>query len=337
MGQKHILGARAGAGQPRQQVAGVSKNTTNGYTGTIALKKKVKKMKVMMKIWRTTLGMDLTLTILPLFRSGFVIQKKYGANCEMDQRISILLDAVSYVAREIAKVESVEKIVIFGSLAKNAKKWMELEGIATTNLAEAGEYWLFDDPILLEAIHRDQQKRPRKSPFKLIKDVDLAIWISSTDELSLIRKALGTALKKYISCGKFGVSNNEFDIFLLDAGTNKYLGNLCRYATCPKEKDECNVRGCGKVPHLQKFKEFVLFPSAVNEVNRIDVYDKLGSSRIEAEFDLSVLLQEEEKDDLEKLIVSIYNKSDAMKRHILQWFAKMEKIHGRAGEEDSES
>ena len=178
----------------------------------------------------------------------------------MDQRISILLDAVSYVAKEIAKVESVEKIVIFGSLAKNAKKWMELDGIVAKKPVEEGEYWLFNNTNLAAAIHKEEQLRSRKSPFKQMKDVDLAIWISSTDELGLIRKALGMPMKEYISSGKFGVSNNEFDIFLLDAGINKYLGNLCRYATCPKGKDDCNVRGCGKVPHLQKFKQFVLFP-----------------------------------------------------------------------------
>ena len=247
----------------------------------------------------------------------------------------MLLDAVSIVSKEIAKVESVEKIAIIRSLAKNAKKLMELEDLAAMMPIEKGDYWLHDNPALATEIHEEELLHARKYRAKQIKDVDLAIWVSNTNQFGLIRRALSAGINEFISRGKYGVSNNEFDIFLIDSESNKFLGNLCRYATCPKGKDDCSVRGCGKVPHLQKFKQFTFFPDAANQDKRIDIYDKPGSAYVEAEFDLNSLLQVEEKDDLITLIASIFKKSEVMKRHILHWLATMEKKHLKARNTDS--
>ena len=79
-------------------------------------------------------------------------------------------------------------------------------------------------------------------------DLDLALWIDSQHRLGELRRAAAQALQAAYKAGT-GVSvvSHQLDVFLIEPGTDRYLGRLCSYATCPKGKPKCFVPGCGAV------------------------------------------------------------------------------------------
>jgi len=90
------------------------------------------------------------------------------------------------------------------------------------------------------------------------KDLDLAVWISSQHRLGELRRARDAALRKAYEAGTGpSTANHQVEIFLIEPGTNKYLGRLCNFNACPKDKPQCAVPGCGTVPfnkHVAGFK-----------------------------------------------------------------------------------
>jgi hypothetical protein len=81
------------------------------------------------------------------------------------------------------------------------------------------------------------------------KDLDLAIWISSQLKLDALRRARDSALRRGYESGKGpSTANHQVEIFLIEPGTDRYLGRLCNFNECPKGKPECRVPGCGAVP-----------------------------------------------------------------------------------------
>ena len=45
--------------------------------------------------------------------------------------------------------------------------------------------------------------------------------------------------------------------FLIEPGTDRYLGRLCNFNACPKGKPQCLVPGCGDIPfnkHVEGFE-----------------------------------------------------------------------------------
>ncbi|OLS13935.1 MAG: hypothetical protein RBG13Loki_2438 [Promethearchaeota archaeon CR_4] len=208
----------------------------------------------------------------------------------MDQDIPILLAAVEFVVEEMAKVPSVKKVAIIGSLAKNAKKMQELDRLTGSYPPDKEGEGLMEYYDRSE-IHKEGFSQSGKFRAKQMKDVDLAVWVNGIEDLGTIRRALAVGVKKFIASGKYGVSNNEFDVFLLDATSGKYLGNLCSYAMCPKGKDDCQTTGCGKVPFLKLYRQFIFYPDAVNEKARFDVYDSPDACSIQPEYNLAALLK----------------------------------------------
>ncbi len=52
------------------------------------------------------------------------------------------------------------------------------------------------------------------------------------------------------------VVSNQLDIFLFEPGSDRYLGRLCRFNQCPKERRDCLVPGCGAIPFNKRVEEF---------------------------------------------------------------------------------
>jgi hypothetical protein len=42
--------------------------------------------------------------------------------------------------------------------------------------------------------------------------------------------------------------SQQVDIFMIEPGSDRYLGRLCSFNTCPKDKRDCLVPGCGAIP-----------------------------------------------------------------------------------------
>lgn len=88
-------------------------------------------------------------------------------------------------------------------------------------------------------------------------DRDLAVWIDRQDRLGELRRVRDLALKQAFEAGiGTSVANHQVDVFLIEPGTDRYLGRLCKFAQCPKEKPECRVPGCGEIPFNRVFPEF---------------------------------------------------------------------------------
>jgi hypothetical protein len=89
-------------------------------------------------------------------------------------------------------------------------------------------------------------------------DLDLAVWITSLDRLSVLRRVRSKALRDAYAAGNGpGVVDQQAEIFLIEPGTNRYLGRLCYFNTCPKEKRDCLVPGCGTIPFNKIVDGFV--------------------------------------------------------------------------------
>jgi len=116
------------------------------------------------------------------------------------------------------------------------------------------------------------------------KDLDLAVWISSQERLGAIRRARDIALRKAYESGLGpSVASHQVDTFLLQPGSDKYLGRLCNFSTCPKDKPECRTPGCGAVPFNKAVDGFT--PRADLLASAAMLYRR-GAGRLRSALDL---------------------------------------------------
>ena len=105
---------------------------------------------------------------------------------------------------------------------------------------------------------------PRHSPYRQERiqlwhecsDVDLAVWLSGTGDLNGLRHSKDRALRDLYKRTGNGTAPHQLDIFVLEPETDRYLGRLCGFNTCPKGKQDCRVPGCGMVPFLKQHEGF---------------------------------------------------------------------------------
>jgi predicted nucleotidyltransferase len=139
--------------------------------------------------------------------------------------------AAKYVSHEFQKLEWVQKVVLFGSVASRS--------------------FIGDDCKALP--HRP-------------KDIDLAVWISSSSSLRSLHKAKNRALSRLLKAKGIGVASHQVDTFLMNGLSGQFLGGLCLFNACPKdEKLECLVPGCGHHFFLRQFEGFSLRSASIFE------------------------------------------------------------------------
>jgi len=144
--------------------------------------------------------------------------------------------AAEAVAEAMSQLPQVERIVLFGSVAK---------------------------PLKPEVPRFRKYRRARVEIFHECKDVDLAVWVNNLNHLRLLQKARSRALNELLASRGIGVAHHQVDVFLMEPGTDRYIGRLCIFAQCPKGKGKCRVEGCGEVPLVQQHEDFVCdWPSA---------------------------------------------------------------------------
>ena len=130
--------------------------------------------------------------------------------------------AAACVAAEFARMPTVTRVALFGSLASSP---------------------------------RIESERRRRGRIHEPKDVDLAVWLDDVVDLDSLRRLSAQALNRLWHDKEIGVAHHQIDIFLFDA-TDKYLGRLCHFNQCPKHKPECRAEGCGNTPFLQQHDGF---------------------------------------------------------------------------------
>jgi hypothetical protein len=155
--------------------------------------------------------------------------------------------AADYVAVGFARLPVVERVVLMGSVAR---------------------------PLEREVPRFTKFRRAGVALWHECKDVDLAVWVSDTSDLRALQKARGHALNALFDETGFGVAHHQVDVFLLDPGSDRYLGRLCHFGPCPKGKPECRVPGCGSVPFLRQHEQFVFDPRSLDPARSTLLFDR---------------------------------------------------------------
>ncbi len=117
-------------------------------------------------------------------------------------------------------------------------------------------------------------RRARIALWHECKDLDLALWLTQLDDLDGLRWAKDRALRALHEASGTGVASHQVDVFILEPGTDRYLGRLCDFNRCPKGKAECLVPDCGATAFLRQHKDFQWRPASVAADRALRLYDR---------------------------------------------------------------
>lgn len=173
--------------------------------------------------------------------------------------------AADLVTAALAHCEAVEAVALIGSVAHPL--WREVPRFAL--------YRRFRLPIAHEC-----------------KDLDLAVWISRLDTLGELRLARARAAGEVFTLTGSGVTAHEVEIFLLEPGTDRYLGRLCYFKRCPAEKRDCWVEGCGRERFLKQHDEFTFWPETISAEAMLRLFDRAEGGIIAHAVDLPSIIHD---------------------------------------------
>ena len=168
-------------------------------------------------------------------------------NAYMQRRQENFRLAAQYLADALAEAPEVEKVVIIGSVAV---------------------------PLAMEVPRFREFRRAGVKVLHECGDLDLAAWVSDPGSLQRLRKLVIEALKRLLSEKNIGVAHHQVEVFIMEPGTDRYLGRLCRFKSCPAEKPECRVSGCGDALFLQQHEDFALSADAVSPGRTLLLFDR---------------------------------------------------------------
>lgn len=117
-------------------------------------------------------------------------------------------------------------------------------------------------------------------------DLDLALWIDSQERLGELRRAAVRALREAYESGRgISVASHQVDVFLFEPGSDRYLGRLCKFNQCPKDKPDCLTPGCGAVPFNKRVVGFAPSPDLLAPAAHATLYRR-GAGRLRSALDL---------------------------------------------------
>ena len=154
--------------------------------------------------------------------------------------------AADFATRAFRGVPGVERVALFGSVAA---------------------------PLYEEVPRFREFRRAGVAVLHECKDVDLALWLADFSCLPTLRRAQSRCVNDLLRETGIGVAHHQLDVFLLEAGSDRYMGRLCTFATCPKGKPECLVPGCGATPFLRQHEDFLLSADALRPERMVVLYD----------------------------------------------------------------
>lgn len=179
-------------------------------------------------------------------------------NCLMRNEQDWFRRAAEYVAEAFSRLPVVQKVVLFGSVAAPLKK-------------EVPRFRKF--------------RQAGVAIFHECKDVDLAVWLPDLSDLKSLQRARGQALNDLFAEMEIGVAHHQVDVFLMEPGTDRYLGRLCCFGQCPKGKPDCLVAGCGAPLFLRQLEDFHPDPDALKPDRTTVVFERGRSSKASFERD----------------------------------------------------
>jgi hypothetical protein len=172
------------------------------------------------------------------------------------QRFRLTAD---HVTAALARCEAVEAVALIGSTAH---------------------------PLWREVPRFSNYRRLRLPIAHECKDLDLAVWVCRLDTLDELRRARVQAAGEIFTLTGSGVAVHEVDIFLLDPGTDRYLGRLCYFGRCPAEKRDCRTEGCGRERFLKQHDGFVFWPETITGEASLRLYDRAAGGIVAHAADL---------------------------------------------------
>lgn len=167
--------------------------------------------------------------------------------------------AADVVTDAFMRFEEVEAVAVIGSVAKSL--WKEVPRFREFRRAGV-EVW-----------HE-------------CKDVDLAVWLSALDRLEDLRRARDRALSDAYAAGVGpSVTGHQVEIFLFEPGSDRYIGRLCYFNACPKDKPDCAVPGCGAIPFNKTVAGFEPHVDLLASAAHATLYRR-GQGRLASALDL---------------------------------------------------
>jgi len=177
-------------------------------------------------------------------------------NESMLQRREHFRIAADRVATVLSSLPFVRKVVLFGSVAA---------------------------PLVKEVPRFREFRRAGIEVWHESKDIDLAVWLDDLSDLRRLQRARSQALSDLLRDLNIGVAHHQVEIFIFDAGADRYLGRLCCFAQCPKGKPECEVAGCGTTRFLKQHEGFTFRSDALAPDRAKVLYDRDSGSGGEVE------------------------------------------------------
>jgi hypothetical protein len=159
--------------------------------------------------------------------------------------------AAKYVADTLSNIPEVQKVVLFGSVSNPLEK-------------EIPRFRRFRQAGI--AIQHECQ------------DVDVAVWVSDLNRLKAIQKARSRALNDLLEETQIGVAHHQVDVFVMEPETNRYLGRLCTFSTCPKRKNKCRVSMCGEPKFLQQHEGFKFDLKDLDDESSVILFERCEES-----------------------------------------------------------
>jgi hypothetical protein len=165
--------------------------------------------------------------------------------------------AAEYVTRALAAFEQVQKVVLFGSVAV---------------------------PLQKEVPRFARFRRARVEVYHECKDVDLAVWTSSLENLKALQRARARALNLLLRETNIGVAHHQVEIFLMEPNTDRHLGRLCTFGECPKAgKRECLAPDCGKSLFLRQVTGFKMRHDALRTDRTVVLFERITDNGLHHE------------------------------------------------------
>jgi hypothetical protein len=118
------------------------------------------------------------------------------------------------------------------------------------------------------------------------RDLDLALWVDSQQQLAGLRRAAALALRAAFERGAgTSVVSQQLDIFLIEPGTDRYLGRLCEFKACPNDKRDCAAPGCGAIPFNKVIPDFKPRTDLLEPATHAMLYER-GKGRLRSALEL---------------------------------------------------
>ena len=115
--------------------------------------------------------------------------------------------------------------------------------------------------------------------------------IDSQDRLGSLRRAAASALRAAFERGAgTSVVSQQLDVFLIEPVSDRYLGRLCYFNACPKDKRDCMAPGCGAI-RFNKVVDGFKQRTELLEPARHGMLFERGKGRLRSALDLPTVSQ----------------------------------------------